>query len=58
MARLVRTKDLTEGTGPVASKGDLVVVDLEIHLPRGDKVYSGPGGTREIRVPRQNVVCP
>lgn len=42
MARLVRTKDLTEGTGPAASKGDLVVLDLEIYLPRGDKVYSRP----------------
>jgi FKBP-type peptidyl-prolyl cis-trans isomerase len=50
MTRLVRTKDLTEGTGPAASKGDRVVVDLEIYLPRGDKVYSA-GGTREIRVP-------
>jgi hypothetical protein len=28
------------GTGPAVAKGDRVVIDLEIYLPRGDKVYS------------------
>jgi len=39
MARLVRTKDLVKGTGPVAAKGDLVVIDFETYLPRGEKIH-------------------
>jgi FKBP-type peptidyl-prolyl cis-trans isomerase len=40
MGRLVRTKDLVKGAGPVASKGDVVVVDIEVYLPRGDMAHS------------------
>jgi FKBP-type peptidyl-prolyl cis-trans isomerase len=40
MARLVRTKDLVKGTGPAVAKGDLVVIEFETDLPRGDKVHS------------------
>src|SRR5690349_21552004 len=40
MAKLVHSKDLVMGTGPSVSKGDRVVLDLEIYLPRGEKVFS------------------
>jgi hypothetical protein len=40
MARPVRTKDLVKGTEPTAGKGDLVTIEIETYLPRGDKVHS------------------
>ena len=42
-AQLVRKKDLVKGTGPSASKGDTVSIDVEGYLPKGDKVLSESG---------------
>jgi len=43
MTRLVRKKDLVKGTGPSAEKGDIVSIDVEGYLPKGDKVLSEQG---------------
>lgn len=40
MSRLVRTKDLVKGSGPGATQGDTLTIDVEGYLPRGDKVLS------------------
>lgn len=54
----LRLKDVREGRGPTASKGDVVLVHYDCFLPRGDRVDSSRdrGYPAQFELGRRNVV--